>query len=96
MPILDNYWAATIDRWKKEGLPDNIPVEEYFGYEIVKMHFDATPRFPVRTVEETDAFIIETTPRGAITKNFRDYSTTPQFIDFAIKEKKDWLPILIG
>ncbi len=93
VPIHDSPWEATINRWKREGLPDNIPVEEYFGYEIVLIGFDPTPRFPIKTLEKTDTFIIQTTSTGAVNKNFRDYSTTPELIDRPIKEKKDWAPI---
>ncbi len=93
VPIHDSLWGATVNRWKKEGLPDDIPAEEYFGYEIVPLGFDETSRFPIKTLEKTDTFITQTTPTGAITKNFRDYSTTPELIDHPIKEKKDWPPI---
>ena len=93
VPIHDSPWGATIDRWKKEGLPDEIPVEEYFDYELALIGFDATPRFPVKTLEKTDKFIIQTTSTGAVDKNFRDYSSTPELIERPIKKKKDWPPI---
>ncbi|MBA7471075.1 hypothetical protein ES707_06369 [subsurface metagenome] len=93
VPIHDVPWEATINRWKREGLSDGIPVEEYFGYELVQIRFDFTARFPVKTLEKTDKFIIQTTSTGAVYKNFRDYSTTPELIDHPIKSKKDWPPI---
>ena len=93
VPIYDSPWGATVNRWKKEGLSDSIPVEEYFGYELVLIGFDSTPRFPVKTLEKTDKFIIQTTSTGAINRNFRDYSTTPELIERPIKSKKDWPPI---
>ncbi len=93
VPIYDSHWGATVNRWKKEGLPDSIPVQEYFSYELVLIGFDSTPRFPVKNLEKTDKFIIQTTSTGAINKNFRDYSTTPELIERPIKSKKDWPPI---
>lgn len=93
VPIHDSPWRATLNRWRREGLPEDIPVEEHFGYEITQIGFDPTPRFPVKTLEKNDKFIIQTTPTGAINKNFRDYSTTPELIDRPIKEKRDWPPI---
>lgn len=93
IPIHDSPWRATISRWRREGLPEEIPVEEYFGYEMVGMGFDSTPRFPVKVLEKTENYIIERTSTGAINKNFRDYSTTPQLLERPIKEKKDWPPI---
>ena len=44
VPIDDSRWGATVNRWKKEGLADSIPVEEYVGYELVLIGFDSPPR----------------------------------------------------
>ena len=51
IPILDSPWAATVERWHKEGMPVVNPAE-YFGYEIVRFEPDTSPRFPVQVVEE--------------------------------------------
>ena len=67
VPIQDWVWGATVNRWKREGLPDNIPVEEYFGYEIVLIGFNPTPRCPIKTLKKTDTFIIQTMSTGAMT-----------------------------
>ncbi|MCK4590396.1 MAG: hypothetical protein KAT86_01480, partial [Candidatus Latescibacteria bacterium] len=50
--IQDSPWSSTINRWRKEGLPEDIPVEEYFGFEIVGIGFDTGPRFPVEVLEK--------------------------------------------
>ena len=35
VPIHDNPWWATVDRWRSEGLPSGVEPMDYFGYEIV-------------------------------------------------------------
>lgn len=90
VPIHDSPWGATVSRWRKEGLPDEIPVEEYFGYEIVSFGADLSPQFPVKILEKNEIYIVETTSCGGVRRNFRDYSTTPEVIDWPIKSKKDW------
>ena len=90
VPIHDSPWAATVGRWRREGLPEGIPVEEYFGYEMTFIGFDSGPRFPVEVLERTDEYIIERTSTGGINKNFRDYSTTPEVVDRPIKTRRDW------
>ncbi len=90
VPIHDSPWQATINRWKKEGLSDDIPVSEYFGYEIEGIMPDLSPQFPVKVLSRNEEFIVETTPFGGVRKNFRDYSTTPEVIDWPIKSKADW------
>jgi len=90
VPIHDSPWLSTISRWQKEGLPAEIPVEEYFDYEMVLFKADLTPRFPIKVIERTDEFIVETTPFGGVRRNFRDYSTTPEVIEWPVKSRPDW------
>jgi len=93
VPIHDSPWGATVNRWRKEGMPDNISPEDFFGYEIVAIGADLSPRFPIKVVAENEEYITETTPEGGLRRNHRDYSTTPEIIDTPIKKKDDWLPI---
>ncbi|GAF93917.1 unnamed protein product, partial [marine sediment metagenome] len=78
VPIHDQPWAATVERWHKEGLPVEVNPAEYFDYEIVCFDADTSPRFPVRTVEETEEFVIHTTSYGGLLRDHKDYSTTPE------------------
>ncbi len=89
-PVHDSPWAATLKRWKKEGLPEDADCNEYFGYEFAFFGADLSPRYPVRVVEKNDTFIVETTAMGGKRKNFRDYSTTPEVVDWPIKSRQDW------
>ncbi len=90
VPIHDDPWPSTVNRWQREGLPADIPVEEFFGYEMALFKADLSPRFPIRVLEKTDEFIVETTPQGGIRRNFRDYSTTPEVIEWPVKSRGDW------
>ena len=69
IPIHDSPWGATITRWHKEGLPEDMSPTEYFGYEIVSYEADLTPRFPIKVLERNDEYIITTTPQGGKRKN---------------------------
>ncbi len=93
VPVHDSPWRATLSRWHKEGLPEEIPATEYFGYEFCSFGADLSPRFPIRVLERTETFIVETTSTGGVRRNFRDYSTTPEVVDWPIKEKGDWKPV---
>jgi len=93
IPMQDSPWAATIKRWKSEGFPEDADISDYFEWDLAFFGADCTPRFPVKTIEKTDRFIIQTTPQGGLRKNFRDYTTTPEIIDYPIKTKDDWKEI---
>ncbi len=89
VPIHDSPWVATIERWHKEGMPFVNPAE-YFDYEIVRIEPDTSPRFPVEVIKETDEYIVHRTPFGGLRRDHKDYSTTPEIIDYPCKTRADW------
>ena len=86
----DAPWATTVARWHEEGLPENVTPQEYFHFEIEAIRPDNSLRFPMRTIEETDEYIIVTNPQGAICKNWKTKTSTPHYLDFTIKDRKTW------
>jgi uroporphyrinogen decarboxylase len=90
VPIMDGPWSATVRRWESEGLPEGKSPADQFGYEIVTIGADTSPRFPVKVIAETDEYVTETTSTGGIRRNHRDYSTTPEIVDCPIKKPEDW------
>ncbi len=90
VPISDSPWRATIERWRKEGLPAEISAAEYFDYELVLFWQDLSPRFPVRAVQENEEYIVCTTSYGGLRRDHKDYSTTPEIIDYPCKSREDW------
>jgi len=89
--VQDSPWGSTVSRWHREGLPEEIPVDEYFNYELVQLGADLSARFPIQILEKSEKYILTTTPDGGQRKNFRDYSTTPEVVDALVKTKDDWL-----
>ncbi len=90
IPISDSFWDATIDRWRKEGLPFRMSVEDYFNFDLGWAAPDISPMFPVEILEEDNEYIIERDVYGGIRKNHRDRSTTPMIIDYPCKNRGEW------
>ena len=90
VPIHDSPWAATVDRWRTEGLPSGVSPSDYFGYDMASYTADTSPQFPSEVLSENDDFIVERNSFGMILKNHRDYSTTPMVIDYPCKKRDDW------
>ncbi len=93
IPIHDSLWAETVRQWQKQGLPDEIPPEDYFGYEMASFGVDQSPLFDVKTLHKDDEYIVETTPYGGVRKNFRTFASTPEVMGWAVKSKEDWARI---
>lgn len=88
--IHDTPWRTTIERWHREGLPAGVSPHQHFGYEMSSTGADLTLRLPRETVEETDEYTIAWDANGALRKNFRHSTSTPECIDFKIKTPEDW------
>jgi len=90
VPIHDSPWQATVDRWRREGLPSGVSPADYFGFELTGFRADTTPQFPVEVLSEDDEYIVERNSFGGVRKNHRDHSTTPMIIDYPCKTREDW------
>jgi uroporphyrinogen decarboxylase len=91
VPFEDAYWATTIQRWRREGLPSNVSPDEYFGCEIARLGGDYSLQLPVRMIEETNEYRVYMDSNGATRKELQTADGwTPHWLDFTIKGKDDW------
>jgi len=90
VPIQDSPWAATVDRWRTEGLPSGISPADFFGYELASFGADTSPQLPVEVLREDAEYIVERNAFGGIRRNHRDYSTTPEIIGYQVNSREDW------
>jgi len=88
--ISDGPWGTTVERWRKEGLPQDKSPGEYFGYEFGGVGFDGSMRMTGETIEETERYKIYTTADGAIRKSFKDHESTPELVGFTITTREKW------
>jgi uroporphyrinogen decarboxylase len=51
---------------------------------------DTSFRFPTQDIEETESYRITRNQEGALVKNWKDHTGTPEKTDFTIKTRKDW------
>lgn len=91
----DWYSPTALERWHKEGLPEDVHIGEYFGFEQgggVPVTLGIIPGFKVETIEETEIYRVFRDGDGSIKKQFKEYSGfgMPQWIEYPIKNRKDW------
>ena len=81
VPITDSPWNGTLARWRREGMPANAEWREYFGADKVEtIGVDISPRYPEKILEETDRYVISTSPWGVTMKQFKHEDSTPEFL----------------
>ncbi len=92
IPITDGPWGATIERWHREGMPEDTNYVDFFGLDkFAYIGIDNSPRYEVRTIEETEDYTITTTSWGVTYKNWKHASSTPEYYDFTVTNKDKWL-----
>ncbi len=91
IPVIDEPWAATIERWQQEGMPVGADFRDFFGLDkTAHIGVDLSPRYPVRVIEETDEYRIHTSAYGVTMKDWKHAGGVPEFLDFTIKDPESW------
>ncbi len=91
IPIIDYPWDATIERWRREGLPADADYVDFLGLDHIQViSVDSSPRYPVQTLEQTEEYRVHTTAWGATLKDWKHTGGVPQFLDFRIRDPGTW------
>ncbi|SHF22215.1 uroporphyrinogen decarboxylase [Caldanaerobius fijiensis DSM 17918] len=91
IPIIDDPWETTIERWHREGMPEGVSFVEFFDLDrVAHISVDNSPRYEAKIIEETDEYKIYTTSWGATLKSWKHITSTPEFLDFRIKDRISW------
>jgi len=91
VPIIDGPWGATIERWQREGMPEDVSYVDFFGLDkVAGIGVDNSPRYECKVLEETDQYRVSTSQWGATLKNWKHAASTPEFMDFTIVDRDSW------
>jgi len=91
VPIWDWAWPTTVQRWQEQGLPKDMPWEQFFGTEnVASIDFDPGPRYKWTILEKGENWYIVRDYLGATMKQFTDHGSTPQHIDSIVKDPESW------
>ena len=91
VPIIDHPWGATVERWRREGMPDGMSYVDYFDLDrVASFSADNSPRYPVETIEETEEYRVYTSSWGVTMKQWKHAASTPEFIDFTVTSLDAW------
>ena len=92
VPVIDSPWEATVQRWQHEGMPADVSYTDFFGLDrfVSPRLTDNSPRFPSRTISETENDITYTSEWGVTMKQWKNAASTPEFLDFTIIDADSW------
>ncbi|MEM3570293.1 MAG: uroporphyrinogen decarboxylase family protein [Thermoproteota archaeon] len=89
------FWSSTIARWHSEGLPRDIYVDEFFGfdrYEFVPVNLGFIPPFEYEVYFENGEYRVYRRYDGCKVKEFKRYAeaSMPHWLEYPIKTRLDW------
>lgn len=91
VPVMDQPWSSTLERWHREGMPADVDYSSYFDLDrIVSIRPDNSPRYPCTVIEETETYKIFTSAWGVTMKQWKHANSTPEFLDFTIVDRDSW------
>jgi uroporphyrinogen decarboxylase len=91
VPVTDDAWGSTVERWRGEGLPAGADYRDYFGLDrFVRIGADNSPRYPEKVLEETAEYQVHTTAWGVTMRNWRHAGGVPEFLDFTVTDADSW------
>lgn len=86
-----HYWPPTLERWRKEGLPEDQSPEQYFDLDVIsRVALDCSLQFAEETLEETEEWTVRRDRDGSVHKHWKDRYATPAELDHLIKQPTDW------
>ncbi len=89
------YWEETLDRWHKEGLPEDVHLARFLGVdhrEHAPVSLGLIPGFKRETLEETDDYEIFRRTDGVVCRQFKGDmgQRMPQWLRFPMETRDDW------
>jgi uroporphyrinogen decarboxylase len=92
--IYEHFWDDTHYFWTEKGwIGKDESFEDHFGYDLQEFwafNFVADLDFVPVTIEETEETILRRDGNGALLRRHKLHDTTPEHVDFMVKERKAW------
>lgn len=95
VPMHDGYWDEALDRWQREGLPQDVAQDrdalwDYFGMEIRQISVDPSFLLEERVLSEDERYVLKQTADGAVLKYIKGKTSTPGLVSFRVASRADW------
>lgn len=92
--VFESFWGDTQKKWTAEGfIKEKEDLMDHFGYDLElcwPLNFMADLDFVPQTIEETEETILQRDGNGALLRRHKLHDTTPEHVDFLVKERKGW------
>jgi uroporphyrinogen decarboxylase len=92
--VFEHFWGDTQRNWEASGyLEPGESLENRFGLDLQvfwPFNFTADLDFEPQILEETEDTVLTRDGNGALLRRFKDHETTPEHLDFLVKDRQGW------
>lgn len=92
--LFEHFWSDTYSKWVLDGyIKKDESFEEHFGFDMQTywtFNMIADLDFVPKMISETEDTITLIDGNGAVLKRHKHHDTTPEHIDFNVKEREEW------
>ena len=92
--LYEHFWPDTYKSYEDKGfVSKGESLEDHFNLDLREawvLNSVADLDFPGEVLEETDDTILVRDGNGAVLRHHKKHDTTPEHVDFAVKNRKDW------
>jgi len=92
--VFEHFWNDTQRIWTENGwMKPGESYEDHFNYDLQlfwAFNSVADLDFVLETVEETEETILQRDGNGALLRRHKLHDSTPEHVDFMVKERKAW------
>ena len=92
--LFEHFWGDTIKKWRQEGqYSDSKNIGDHFGFDISScfaFNMVANLDFTPEIIEEDEDTKLVKDGNGAILRTHKKHASTPEHIDFSVKNRQDW------
>ena len=92
--LFEHFWGDTLQKWQANGhIAENEDLATHFGFDMTTcgaFNLVADLDFEPEVLEEPDETILTRDGNGAVLRRHKLHSSTPEHVDFAVKERSAW------
>ena len=92
--LFEHFWGDTLQKWQAAGhIQEGEDLATHFGFDMTTswaFNLVADLDFVPEILEETDETVVTRDGNGAVLRRHKLHSSTPEHIDFAVKERQAW------
>lgn len=88
------FWDATLERWRREGVPADIEPDDFFGMDCQWQHAPIIeglcPQFESKVIEDRGDTQVTLQPDGVYALTRPDRGSIPHYLDWTLKDRTSW------